>query len=253
MRCWREANRERVRADKRLYYRRHKKRLLERERIKNQDPEQKRKNRARWQRWYRADPANRGAVIDRGRQWAKANPARMQEMHHRSWHKRYPVNKDKLKLWRNEPNRRARRLIYMREANALPHVKARKKRWYYANRDKVTTRVRERRRKDIAFRLRGSLRRRIWEALRGKQKSARTMQLVGCSIEQLKAHLQTKFALGMSWENYGRNGWHVDHIGPCSHFDLLLPEQQGRCFHFSNLQPLWEVDNLRKQDKLIAA
>src|SRR5947207_2614739 len=114
----------------------------------------------------------------------------------------------------------------------FPHVKARRKRWYYANRDKVTTRVRETRRNDIAFRLLGSLRRRIWETLRGKHKSARTIQLAGCSIEQLQAHLQAKFAVGMSWENYGRIGWHVDHIVPGSHFDLLLPEQQRRCFHF---------------------
>jgi hypothetical protein len=54
----------------------------------------------------------------------------------------------------------------------------------------------------------------------------------------------------MSWGNYGLHGWHVDHIIPCASFDLTDPEQQRQCFHYTNLQPLWAEDNLRKSDKL---
>jgi hypothetical protein len=128
-------------------------------------------------------------------------------------------------------------------------VKVAKKKWYYANRSKVTTYVRLRRQNDIGFRILCSLRRRINETLRGKHKSARTMKLVGCNIEELRRHLQSKFSGGMDWGNYGRTGWHLDHIIPCSRFNLLDATEQRKCFHFSNLQPLWATDNLRKQDR----
>lgn len=75
----------------------------------------------------------------------------------------------------------------------------------------------------------------------------RTFDLVGCSPLELCKHLADKFLPGMTWENHGE--WHIDHIRPCASFDLTDPEQQKQCFHFSNLQPLWAVDNLRKNAK----
>jgi hypothetical protein len=53
----------------------------------------------------------------------------------------------------------------------------------------------------------------------------------------------------MTWENHGRYGWHIDHIRPCASFDLADPEQQRKCFHYTNLQPLWASENMRKGDK----
>ena len=53
----------------------------------------------------------------------------------------------------------------------------------------------------------------------------------------------------MNWLNYGRHGWHVDHIRPCASFDLSKPSEQKKCFNYKNLQPLWEEDNLAKSDK----
>ena len=61
--------------------------------------------------------------------------------------------------------------------------------------------------------------------------------------------MESKFTEGMSWENQGKNGWHIDHKKPCSKFDLSKPEEQKKCFHFTNLQPLWWEDNLKKSDK----
>lgn len=55
----------------------------------------------------------------------------------------------------------------------------------------------------------------------------------------------------MSWENYGFYGWHIDHIKPCSKFDLTDPKQQEQCFHYSNLQPLWAIENFKKSDKYV--
>jgi len=73
------------------------------------------------------------------------------------------------------------------------------------------------------------------------------MRLVGCSMEQLRKHLEEQFAAGMSWENYGK--WHMDHIKPCASFDLSREAEQHKCFHYTNLQPLWAKDNLRKSAK----
>jgi hypothetical protein len=76
-----------------------------------------------------------------------------------------------------------------------------------------------------------------------------TLELLGCTIQELKIHLESQFEEGMSWENYSKAGWHVDHIRPCASFDLTDPTQQKQCFHYSNLQPLWAKDNLSKGSK----
>lgn len=112
--------------------------------------------------------------------------------------------------------------------------------------------VKERRLNDLDFRLAGVLRGRVWSALRGRNKSARTMEMIGCSITQLKEHLEVRFSVGMNWKNYGKFGWHIDHRIPCASFDLSKPEEQRRCFHFTNLQPMWAVENIRKGAKIAA-
>ena len=68
------------------------------------------------------------------------------------------------------------------------------------------------------------------------------------SIENLWIHLEKSFKPGMTRENYGK--WHIDHIRPCSSFDLSKPEEQSICFHYSNLMPLWAEENLKKGSKL---
>ena len=97
------------------------------------------------------------------------------------------------------------------------------------------------------YRLVCNMRSRVSSAVRGKDKSAKTMELVGCSIKQLRGHLEARFEPGMSWTNYGF--WHVDHIRPCASFDFRDRAQQRECFHYKNLQPLWAADNMRKKDK----
>ena len=73
--------------------------------------------------------------------------------------------------------------------------------------------------------------------------------LIGCTVSQLACHLESQFKPGMSWENHGKYGWHMDHIRPLASFDLNDPEQLIEACHYVNIQPLWARDNLRKGDK----
>ena len=105
---------------------------------------------------------------------------------------------------------------------------------------------------DLDFKLRRYLRTRVWRALKGVVKSAATQELLGCTIEFFKVHLESQFTEGMSWDNYGKGEgkWEVDHIVPCDYFDLTDTLQQQLCFHWTNQRPLWWRKNQQKSNKL---
>ena len=96
------------------------------------------------------------------------------------------------------------------------------------------------------------LRTRIYRALNCKnaKRAYKSIKLLGASISKVKKHLESLFQEGMTWDNHSRDGWHIDHIIPCASFDLTDPKQQLKCFHYTNLQPLWAKDNLSKKDKI---
>jgi len=121
--------------------------------------------------------------------------------------------------------------------------------WSKNNREKINQYVINKRIKDINFRLTGSLRNRVRKAVKGINKSKSTMELIGCSIEYLKQYLEKLFISGMNWENYNYRGWHIDHKKPCASFDLSKPSEQHKCFHYTNLQPMWREDNQKKGSK----
>ena len=102
---------------------------------------------------------------------------------------------------------------------------------------------------DENFRLTLILRSKLWKSLKSQsaKKSKGTLELTGCSIDELWEHLENQFKDGMTRQNQGE--WHIDHIKPCSLFDLTDPEQQKECFNYKNLQPLWAEENLRKGAK----
>ena len=120
--------------------------------------------------------------------------------------------------------------------------------YYEANRSKClkSNKIRKKKRlaSDPAFRITENCRNRLGLAV--KSKSDNTLNLIGCTGALLKKHLESKFLPGMSWSNYGLHGWHIDHIKPCAAFNLLLASEQRTCFRYTNLQPLWAKDNLRK-------
>lgn len=90
------------------------------------------------------------------------------------------------------------------------------------------------------------LRTRLYIALKKNFKNGSAVKDLGCSIEDFKIYLESKFSEGMSWENYGE--WHIDHIKPLSLFNLKCREDIKEACHYTNLQPLWAIDNLRKHN-----
>ena len=127
-------------------------------------------------------------------------------------------------------------------------IKEQKKEYNLKNREKINRYKRKRSKIDPNFKLAQGLRTRMRAALKGKVKSKRTMELLGCTIDEAWNHLERKFTEGMTRENHGK--WHVDHIMPCTSFDLTKPEQQEKCFHYTNLQPLWALDNIKKGNRV---
>lgn len=126
------------------------------------------------------------------------------------------------------------------------------KNWYLKNKDYYSAYSRERYNNDINYKLNKRLRTRLSDELRKNivGKSFRTFDLLGLPIQDFKVYIENKFLPGMSWENWGKYTWHLDHIIPLSSFDLTDPEQQKKAFNYANYQPLWAKDNLQKGSKL---
>lgn len=157
------------------------------------------------------------------------NRAYQREWARKNRHK-YPVNKEK---------NRARQQRY-RERNK---EKIRKRSLAY-NKKKIET--------DVQARLKWLFRGRITSGIRlnlGNQ-AYRTMELLGCTIEIAKKHLESQFKDDMSWENHGKL-WEIDHIIPISHFDLTDIEQAKRAFNYKNTQPLYWKENRAKGDRMV--
>lgn len=107
--------------------------------------------------------------------------------------------------------------------------------------------MRARRARDPQFHLAHVLRSRLGKYVRGDCRISAVRHL-GCTIAALRVWLEAQFQPGMTWENYGRGGWEIDHITPLIAFDLTDSEQAKRAVHFTNLQPLWAVQNIAKRD-----
>jgi hypothetical protein len=114
----------------------------------------------------------------------------------------------------------------------------------------VRDKFKKRYHRDPAFCMKVRLRRRVRKVIttRGSMKGGTTQELIGCTYQFFVHHIESQFKEGMSWAN--RHQWHIDHIIPCAAFDLTQPDEQRKCFHWSNMRPLWSTDNLRKGSKM---
>lgn len=235
MRLWRQHNRNHVRTYKRLDYHRNRERINAARRTKLNTPEEREKARLRWARWY-ASPEGRKRHDDTVAIWCSRNIERVRAYGRASSKRHRAANMKRNRLWIQRLRADPVRLAKFKEQSRA-WTKA-----YRAARKAI----------DPNYKLACGLRSRVSGLLRRCKaaRAGRMVDLLDCSIQHLREHLESQFLEGMSWENYGLYGWHIDHIIPVTQFDLTDPEQQKACFHWTNLQPLWAADNLRKNNRL---
>lgn len=164
---------------------------------------------------------------ERIREWRKKNVSKCTEAHNKWLKKKLSEDPEYLSRYRKTPQQVIRRNAHDKERLSY----------------------------DPSYKALRNIRRRIHTAIcRAKtNKKLDTMSLLGCDIKSFMIYIESKFQEGMSWENYGVDTWHLDHIKPCSLFQLEDKEDQKKCFHFSNYQPLWAADNLAKSNTYLTS
>jgi hypothetical protein len=173
---------------------------------------------------------NKNKINERTKKWKKENKDKIKKIS-KNW---YLKNKEKLLKQNHE--------YYITHKNEYKELREK-------NKSQLAKYQREFRLKNINHKIAGNLRTRITKVLKGINKSGHTLDLLGCSIEFFRNHLEKQFTDRMTWENYGKGGWVIDHIKPCCSFDLSKVEELKECEHYTNKQPLWEIDNLKKSGK----
>ena len=165
------------------------------------------------------------------------DPKLRDKMRKKEW---YENNKDKIsskqKAWREDNKDKIRDQL---------------KTYRKTNKDKIRVHLNNKLKTDIQFKLSHNLRARLHSAIKGNYKVGSAVKDLGCTVEELKQYLESKFQSGMSWDNWSSDGWHIDHIKPLASFDLMDRQQLLEACHYTNLQPLWANENLTKSDKII--
>jgi len=186
------------------------------------DPARKARHRAHHNAWRKQDRKKHGSYPT---QEALDKQAAVQR---RLYHAKY----------KDDPDWKERKKATRAKFDATDRAKEYRRNWT-SNRRAI----------DPAYRLYTALCGRL-SALVGRRSIRKgTVELLGCSISEFMAHLQSQFQPGMTFDNYGRGlgKWNLDHIRPCASFNLLDPEQQKECFNWKNLRPLWHQENNSKK------
>jgi hypothetical protein len=164
--------------------------------------------------------------------------------------KKYRIdNKEKIKEYNTKWNKENQEYYkkYFEEYNKLNYEKEkeRKLKWSRDNKEYSNNYQKQRKKEDILFRLKTNIRTSVNRYL--KYRSKHTFDIVGCTPQFLKEHLESQFIDGMTWEN--RSEWHIDHIIPLS--SAKTEDEVYMLCHYKNLQPLWAEDNLKKSNKIL--
>jgi hypothetical protein len=184
---------------------------------------------------------NRERNILNMRDYKKNNPEKLKEY--------YLRNQENYKQYRE--NKKDLSRVYMKDYY-LNNLEKRKK---YLDSTKETRNLKrnisekKRRKIDSLFKLKIYVRNRIGFYLKKNSitKRSETFKVIGCTPQELKIHLEQKFINGMSWDNQGE--WHIDHIIPLS--SAQTEEELYKLCHFTNLQPMWALDNIKKGSKIL--
>lgn len=222
----------------------------------NFEKEQKRKK-----EWYennkeRAKEKNRINYIknkkernEKGKEYYYKNKEKLSEKGKEYYNKNREIILEKQKKYVEE--NRERLLQYKKDYYEKNKEKLAEKSKEYNEKTKNERNKRERlrRKNNPEYKICCNLRKRISKLIRRNQKTGSAIRDLGCTTKELKVYLESQFEPGMSWDNYGLKGWHIDHIKPLSSFDLTDRNQFLEACHYTNLQPLWAEDNLKKGAK----
>lgn len=215
----------------------------------------KQKARERTKLWYVANKEH--ALAYKAAYYSKPENIEHKKNYSRNY---YQQNKERHrqqgKEWRSANPDRVRAIS--RRQRETPHYQENKIQWGRAwrreHKDHSNSYQRQvyaqKYRSDPSYRLRRVVRQRIRNFI-SSDGTSKTLQLLGCSLQNYRKYLEARFLPGMTWDNHTYNGWHIDHIKPISQFDLSNPQQLKDAFHYTNTQPLWYVDNIRKSNKLL--
>ena len=168
-------------------------------------------------------------------------------------------NEDRIKLqrgkYRTDNKEKIQQINKKYGEDNKERIRIKNKEYYLKNKAKIIKRVGQydtkKMKEDPSYKMAKLLRHRLYMAVKGNFKAGSAVRDLGCSIKDFKKYVESLWRPGMSWENYGREGWHLDHIIPLVSFDLQERGQLLKACHYSNIQPLWAIDNLRKSSKLI--
>jgi hypothetical protein len=181
---------------------------------------------------------HRKKYVQRSRKWYTENKERAYETK-----RAYAVkNKEKTAAWRRAHYQQNRE----KNAEQVKRWIKRNKRRFVDNRRRY---IKNRYKNDVQFRLGMLLRSRLLTALKGRKKAASVMKMVGCSLDELVAHLEAQFTKTMNWDNHGTS-WHIDHIIPLVAFDLTQADHQRAACNYLNLRPLDARRNLQKGGRI---
>jgi len=170
----------------------------------------------------------------------------------RTENKKSKSDSDKEYQRKNKEKLSAKKREYYQKNKEQLNIQAKKRRETDYARSLRNKRHRERFKEDIGYRLSHNMRCRFLKAIKNNQKTGSAIEALGCSIDELRAHLESGFQEGMSWNNYGikPSEWSIDHIVPLSKVDLGKREEFLKVSHYTNLRPLWHIENMRKGNKI---
>jgi hypothetical protein len=196
---------------------------------------------------------NPNKVKESSKKWRQSHPETYKNVVENYLEKNpHMSSKERLKIYRQDENFRIKTSIQRRERyqNNIDSEREKNKKYYHDNKEVLRKRnnkwKNDKRKNDGFYRMKINLRHRIREYLLGESQGKRTMEIVGLDKMNFKLYIENKFVDGMSWENYG--DWHLDHIIP-----LCTGKNNQEVLalnHYTNLQPLWAIDNLKKNRKI---
>lgn len=191
---------------------------------------------------------NKEQTNAKNREYRVKNTDKVRAYVRKSYNKNKHKYKERLKKWRKDNKEYMAKYYQVYKItnadkiqeyeNSLKRKQQRKKYMYIYEKERLSN--------DSLYRLQKNLRARLRSALHNNYKTGSAVRDLGCSISEFKAHLESQFQSGMTWNNYGRDGWHIDHIRPLTSFDLTDSKQIKQACHYTNLQPLWAEENLSK-------